>query len=635
MTKFPIVKLFLACLFIFILSETGWSQKKYYTKSKKAIKFFESAFKNYQLRYFSTAKNDLEKALSYDKQFLDAYILLGEITNEEGQKEEAIQHYQKAISIDKDYNPLMYLRKADLEKETGNYEQAKADYETFLSYNKHLKEYGNYIEKKIEQCKFAIELKKHPVKFEPTNLGPEVNSQISEYWPSLTADDSMLIFTSSDRKSMSQEDLYYSIRKNRKWLKAVKIGTPVNTTGSEGAQTISADGKTMVFTACLRSDGFGSCDLYISKKKGDKWSIPVNIGQPINSPYKESQPSLSADGKTLYFVSNKPGGKGKFDIWQSNFVNGKWATPLNLGDSINTKEDELAPFIHYDDQTLYFSSEGHLGMGGSDIFISRKLANDGWSSAQNLGYPINTHFNEESLIVNADGSLGFFSSNMDGGYGQKDIYQFELPPEIEPNKVVFIKGLVYNSKNQNPLAAEIEITETVGHLERNTESDEITGEFLSCLPPKKTYSFHVEKMGFMIFSESFALEDSSIFVKIPLQPIEIGITAVLKNIFFEYDSYELKKESFPELEKLKNFITDNNLSIEIQGHTDNQGTEAYNQKLSTNRAKAVYDYLIKSGIKKEKLSYKGYGFKIPKSTNSTEEGRAKNRRTEFKVLSVK
>ncbi|NJO91600.1 MAG: hypothetical protein HC831_23535 [Chloroflexia bacterium] len=260
---------------------------------------------------------------------------------------------------------------------------------------------------------------KRPVKFEPINLGPTINSPISEYWPSLTADDSTLIFTSSDRKSMSQEDLYYSIRKNRKWQKAVKIATPVNTTGSEGAQTISADGKTMVFTACLRSDSYGSCDLYISKKKGDKWSVPVNIGQPINSSYKESQPTLSSDGKSLYFVSNKPGGKGKFDIWQSNFINEKWTIPLNLGDSINTEDDELAPFIHYDGQTLYFSSEGHLGMGGSDMFISRKLKNGEWSYAKNLGYPINTHFNEESLIVNAAGNLGFFSSNMAGGFGQR------------------------------------------------------------------------------------------------------------------------------------------------------------------------------------------------------------------------
>jgi outer membrane protein OmpA-like peptidoglycan-associated protein/Tfp pilus assembly protein PilF len=629
------LKLFFACLLVFSISGTSWSQKKYYTKSKKAIKYFESAFKNYQLQYFNNAKNDLEKSLSYDGQFIDAYILLGEIANEENNKEKAIEYYQKAISINKDYNPLMYLRKADLEKETGKYHIAKTNYETFLSSGKQLKEYRGYVEKKIRQCKFAIELKKKPVEFNPNNLGADINTSISEYWPSLTADGEMLVFTTSNRKTNSQEDLYSSIKINGQWQKAVKIAPPINTQGSEGAQTISADGKTMVFTACLRKDGYGSCDLYISKKKGANWSRPVNIGPPINSQYKESQPSLSANGETLFFASNRPGGKGQFDIWKSDFVKGKWTTPLNLGDSINTAEDELAPFIHYDNKTLYFSSQGHLGMGGSDLFISKKLENNTWSKAKNLGYPINTHYNEESLIVTADGKLGLFSSNMDGGLGQKDIYQFVLPTEIKPGKTIFIKGLVFNAKTKEPLAAKVEISNTNKNETLNTESDEITGEFLSCLPPQQNYFFHVEKEGFMIFSDNFALADSSIFIKIALQPIEIGSTAILKNIFFEYNSYQLKKESFPELEKLKKFILKNNLSVEIQGHTDNEGTDAYNQKLSTNRAKSVLEYLLKIGVKKEQLSYKGYGFKHPIASNQTEEGRAKNRRTEFKVISVK
>ena len=616
-------------------NSVAFGQKKYYSKSKKAVKHFESALSKYTLKYFTQAKQDLSKAIAADKNFLDAYILLGEIANEENQKEKAIDYYQQAISIDKDYNSLMYLRKADLEKEAGKYQEAKTDYQAFLSYGKLLKEYKVYVEKKIEQCDYAVELKKHPVKFEPENLGSAINTALSEYWPSLTADDSTLTFTTSDRKTNSQEDLYFSTKNHGKWQKAVKIGTPINTQRSEGAQSISADGKTMVFTACLRPDGYGSCDLYISKKRGNKWSTPVNIGPPINGKYKESQPSLSANGKKIYFASNRPGGKGKFDIWMSQLENNRWSNPVNLGDSVNTSLDELAPFIHYDGQTIYFSSEGHLGMGGSDLFISRKTLQGQWSYAKNLGYPINTHFNEESLIVTADGHLGLFSSNMDGGFGQKDIYLFEIPPKIKPQKTIFIKGLVYNSKNNHPLPANIEISSGVGNTKLNTESDELTGEFLSCLPPKKTYAFYVEKKGYMIFSENFLLADSNIFVKIPLNPIEIGVTAVLRNIFFEYDSYKLKNESFPELNKLRRFITKNNLSIEIQGHTDNQGTTAYNQKLSTNRAKTVYEYLIKAGIKKENLEYKGYSFTEPIAPNDTDEGRAKNRRTQFKILSVK
>jgi len=628
-------RLVLIVILLLTFSSEALSQKKYYSKSKKAIKYFESALYQYRLKYFDKAKQDLTKALSADKKFLDVYILLGEIANEENQKEKAIEYYQQAISIDKDYNSLMYLRKADLEKETGMYQKAKTDYQKFLSYGKLLKEYKSYVEKKIKQCSYAFELKKHPVEFNPENLGSAINTSISEYWPSLTADDSTLTFTTSNRKTNSQEDLFFSIRKGGKWQNAIKIGSPINTPRSEGAQSISADGKTMVFTACLRPDGYGSCDLYISKKKGNKWSTPVNMGPPINGKYKESQPSLSSDGKKVYFASNRPDGKGKFDIWKSSFVSNKWSEPVNLGDSINTTEDELAPFIHYDGQTIYFSSEGHLGMGGSDLFISRIKDDGNWSSAKNLGYPVNTHFNEESLIVTANGHLGLFSSNMQGGFGQKDIYQFELSPGIKPKKTIFIKGLVYNAKTSIPLPAKIEITSVTNNISVNTESDEITGEFLSCLPPQKNYAFHVEKKGYMIFSESFSLPDSNIFIKIPLQPIEIGVTAILKNIFFEYDSYKLKEESFPEINKLKDFVINNELTVEIQGHTDNHGTATYNQKLSTNRAKTVYEYLIKSGVKKEKLKYKGYGFTFPIANNNTDEGRAKNRRTEFKILSVK
>lgn len=627
------VRYVLLLLIYLCISNTSFSQNKYYSKSKKAIKHFESAIYQYNLKNFPLAKSEITEALSADNNFLDAYILLGEIANEENEKSAAIEFYKKAISIDKDYNSLMYLRKADLEKETGSYEAAITDYQTFISYKKLLRDYQSYVDKKIVQCNYAIELMKHPVEFEPINLGNAINTEISEYWPSLTADDSTLVFTSSNREINSQEDLYFSTKKDGKWQKAVKIASPINTDRSEGAQTISADGKTMVFTACLRPDGFGSCDLYISWKNGDRWTTPINMGAPVNGKYKESQPSLSADGKTIYFASNRPGGFGKFDIWESSTIgNNIWETPVNLGDNINTDEDELAPFIHYDNNTLYFTSEGHPGMGGSDLFISRRKDNGEWSKAQNLGYPVNTHYNEESLIVTADGNTGMFSSNMNGGYGQLDIYEFELAPSLKPQKTIFIKGIVFDAKTKEPLYSQIEIVPYDTPNVLTTESDKSSGEFLACLPPKQNYAFRVDKKGYMLYSENFLLPDSNIYINIPLQPIEIGVSVILKNIFFEFNSYALKKESFPELNKLKNFITQNNISIEIQGHTDNIGTAKYNMELSTNRAKSVYDYLVKEGIKKEQLSYKGYGYSHPIADNNTDSGRAKNRRTEFKIL---
>jgi outer membrane protein OmpA-like peptidoglycan-associated protein/tetratricopeptide (TPR) repeat protein len=610
-----------------------FAQPKYYTKSKKAISNFESAFYQYKLGYYDQSKLLIDQALKIDDQFIEAYILLGEIAKEENQKEEALKYYQKAISINDNYQPLAYLSRAEIFKSIGKYADAKNDFLKFSSFKQFEREYGNYLLKNLKQCEFAIELMKKPVDFHPKNLGPEINTSKSEYWPSLTADDSVIVYTVSDRLKRSQEDLYTSSRENNSWKKGVRMSPPINSEGSEGAQTISADGKTMVFTACLRSDSYGSCDLYISKKKGKNWSNPLNMGNVINTSYKESQPSLSADGNTIYFVSNRPEGKGNFDIWRSTLkVSGTWSTPENLGDSINTSKDELAPFIHYDNQTLYFSSEGHLGMGGSDIFISRKDTNGNWSMAKNSGYPINTNFDEESLIVTANGDLGFFSSNMDGGYGQKDIYQFKIPQQLKPKKVIFAKGLVYNSKSLDRLQAQIEITDKSGNSNLFTESDSETGEFLVCLIPEKSYAFNVNKTGFMFYSETLLLKDSNMYINIPLVPIELGKSAILKNIFFNLDSFQLKEESFPELQKLIEFIKSNKIVVEIQGHTDNTGTVSHNQKLSENRAKSVFNYLINNGLDKIYLKYKGYGASKPIAGNETEIGRAKNRRTEFVII---
>lgn len=623
-------------LLTFLITQGVSAQNKYYSHKKKAIKKFESAISNYTLKYFEKARQNLYGALKIDKNFLDVYILLAEINDEEGKKKEAIDNFEKALKIDTDYRPLIYLRKADLELQTGQYSAAKADYKKFLSYTKKSRKYIGYVNTRIGHCEFAIEKIKNEVPFNPKNLGNDVNSPFSEYWPSLTADNSTLTFTVSDRKKNSPEDLFYSKRVKNKWQKAKNIGQPINTEKSEGAQSVSADGKTMVFTACLRKDGFGSCDIYISKKNGNRWTKPKNIGQPINTQYKETQPSLTSDGKTIYFVSTRPGGKGKFDIWKSSLQENKtWTVPKNLGDSINTKEDELAPFIHYDSKTLYFSSKGHPGMGESDLFISRLQNNNVWSSPKNLGYPINTYYNEESLIVTVDGKHGLFSSDMDGGFGQKDIYSFELYKEIQPNKTIFVKGLVYHATTNKPLDAKVEVISLSDTHIIKTNSDKVYGDFLLCLPPGKNYALNINKENFLPYSENFLLPDSNIVINIPLQPILKNKVFVLRNVFFDTDKFVLKKESFIELNRLVVFLKKNNLlKIEIQGHTDNIGSKTHNVALSTNRAKSVYSYLVKNKISKERLKYKGYAATQPIANNKTENGRAKNRRTAFKIIST-
>jgi outer membrane protein OmpA-like peptidoglycan-associated protein len=623
-------------LFTLLLLQNSFAQNKYYSHKKKAVKKFESALHNYNLQYYAQARQELSEALKIDKNFLDVYILLAEINDEEGKKEEAVINFEKALAINKKYHPLIYLRKADLELQTGQYQAAIKDYESFLEFKKESKKYLDYINTRIGHCKFAIEEIKNKVPFDPINLGPHINSPHSEYWPSLTADNQTITFTVSDRKKHTPEDLYYSKKAKDKWLPAKNIGQPINTQKSEGAQSVSADGRTMVFTACLRKDGYGSCDIYIAHKTGNNWSKPKNIGQPINSRYKETQPSLSSDGQSIYFVSTRPGGKGKFDIWQSHLQkNGQWSVPENLGDSINTKEDELAPFIHYDNKTLYFSSNGHVGMGGSDLFVSRINKNGEWSSPKNLGYPINTYFNEESLIVTADGTQALFSSDMDGGYGQKDIYSFALYKEIRPNKTIFVKGLVYHAVSKKPLEAQVTISSLVGSGLFGTKSDKENGSFLLCLPPQKSYALNIDKEGFLPYSDNFELPDSNIVLTIYLQPIEKDKVFVLKNIFFDTDKYKLKTKSYIELDRLIDFLNKNKkLKIEIQGHTDNTGSKTHNQILSENRAKSVYNYLIKNNMDKKRLTFKGYAATQAIADNNTKRGRAKNRRTAFKIIST-
>jgi len=622
-------------ILLFLTVQSTFAQNKYYSNKKKAVKEFETALQNYNLQYYSRAKQNLYNALKIDNKFLDAYVLLAEISYEEGNKQQAIENFNKALKINKNYFPKIYLRKADLEFQTGQYAKAKADYKTFLNYPQAQK-HTLYVQTKIKSCDFAEKMLEKPVPFHPENMGNEINSPISEYWPVLTADGNMLVFTRSDRKKNTPEDLYYSVKKNNQWQKAQNIGAPINTPKSEGAQSISADGRTMVFTACLRNDGLGSCDIYIAYKTGNKWTKPVNMGSPVNSKYKETQPSLTADGKGLYFVSNRPGGKGKFDIWYSKQLkNGKWSVPENLGDSINTPEDELAPFIHYDGQTLYFSSFGHQGMGGSDMFIARKNTNGKWSVPENLGYPINTYYNEESIIVSADGKLGFFSSDMKGGYGQKDIYKFELYDAIKPQPVIFAKGIVYNAETKAALQANVKISSLTDSTVFKTKSDKVNGSFLITLLSGKSYAFNAVKKGFLPYSKNLSMPAGNIVIKIPLQPVKQGKVFVLHNIFFDVDKYNLKPESKAELELLVQFLKENpDIHLEIQGHTDNTGTYVHNLTLSENRAKAVYKFLINKNISAKRLTYKGFADKKPIADNNTKQGRALNRRTAFKICSL-
>lgn len=621
--------------------------RKYSTHSQKAIKYYESAVENMQVKKYDNAERNLGKAIKTDSSFIEAYLLLGDLYTDIKRTDDAIESYKKALDVNPEFYPGTYYFLGNLYYNKMDYQNARFCFKRFLSFKTLENPQYKKILRVIANCDFAIKALNNPVPFQPVNLGDSVNSANSEYLPSLTADEQTLVITvrrpgdefTIDRENAEEEDFYICHKINGVWSKAKKMPAPLNSHGNEGAQSIAPDGRFMVFTACERDGGFGSCDLYYSRKSGEKWSRPVNMGKPINTESWDSQPSISSDGKTIYFASSRPGGKGGSDIWRTTIEDdGTLSVPVNLGDSINTEGNEMSPFIHPDDQTLYYSSNGFPGMGGMDIFFSRKTGKGNWNRPVNLGYPINTVADEINLIVNATGNMAFFSSDKKGGYGKQDLYGFELYEEARPVPVTYMKGTVFNSETKVKLSAEFELIDIeTGKSVVKSYSDPVTGEFLVCLPADKNYALNVSKGGYLFYSDNFQLtgpaRKTEPFLKdIPLKPIKVGESVVLKNIFFETDKYELKPESLIELDKLTGLLQKNpGMKIEIGGHTDNVGTKEYNLELSLQRSMTVYDYLISKGIGKERLTYKGYGFDQPIDSNDTAEGRANNRRTEFMV----
>jgi outer membrane protein OmpA-like peptidoglycan-associated protein len=429
------------------------------------------------------------------------------------------------------------------------------------------------------------------------------------------------------------------------WLPAEPMKS-INTPYNEGAQSISADGKLLFFTACTQSDGYGSCDIYFSKNNAGAWTKPKNAGEPVNTAAWESQPSISANGEFLYFVSNREGGNGSMDIWRCR-LNGfyasgepRWSKPQNLGEMINTSGNETSPFIHADGKTLYFASDKLMGLGGYDIFYSRLTNDTVWKTPVNMGYPINTHKDEQGLIVDASGIRAYYSSDRPGSKGL-DIYQFDLYEKARPTPVSYVQGKVFDKTCGFPLCAQIELIDLdKNKLIAKKESCWEKGEFLMCLPLGNEYAFNVSRSGYLFHSENFALKqarnaDDPFQLDIPLNAIEVGNATVLRNIFFETAKYELLPNSKVELGKLIDFMAKNpQVKIEIGGHTDDVGSKELNEELSQNRAQSVYNYLVENGVGASRLSYQGYGFSVPLAGNDTAEGRAQNRRTEFKVVST-
>ncbi len=635
-------KAFILLLFLYSIAPHQGLAQNLHTTSNRALKAYNEGKQSYDFLDIRNAEKFLKQAISIDSNFYEGYMVLGEMMSKLRRFFESADFYRKAVRIDSLFFRPVFFPLANAEMMSGQYANALIHYNVYLVQPGISEKNKAVALKSIKDCNFAVEALKNPVPFSPVNLGDSINTTDDEYWPSITADGQTLMFTrqvNSGRSSpRTQEDFYISHSDNGTWSKAVSAGYPLNTNQNEGAQTISSDGRYMYFTACDRPDGEGKCDIYFSSFDGTNWSLPVNIGPPVNTQAWESQPSISANGRMLFFASNRPGGIGGMDLWYSVLnEEGNWGIPVNLGKTINTPGDEMSPFIHFDGKTLYFSSNGRVGMGGYDIYFTKMKDDTTWTEPQNLGYPINTYNDEMGLIIDASGQEAYFSSKRDDIHG-KDIYSFSVYESVRPDPVSYFKGKVYEKGTGKLLVASYELVNlSTGHIVVSNISD-MNGTFLVCLPPDHNYGLNVFKAGYLFYSDNFMLEGvhsamEPYIKRIDLSPVRVGEKLMLSNVFYEFDSWEIKKESYSELNNLVRLLSDNKkITVEIGGYTDAIGTDEYNLDLSEKRARSVVEYLISKGIVAKRLRSKGYGAASPIGNNVTNDGRKLNRRTEVKII---
>lgn len=610
-----------------------------HAQSAKARKYFEQGYEAFQYGEFEEAEKLYFKAIGKEPHYTDALDALAKLYQVRGVDSKAIFYYRKVLEID-NRHPFALYELGELYFGKEMLDSAKFFFNSFLSvagggddkFTRHAK-------KRIENVHFAQRAMASPEDVQPQSLGLNINTQFEEYSPALTIDGNTMYFNHLDASVdfySQNEDIFVTKKVNGKWQPARSIGPPINTIENEGAFCVSADGKYIFYTACNKQGGKGRCDIWITMNRNGEWSLPQNIGAPINTKYWESQPNLSSDGRRMYFASNRPGGYGGIDLYVSYFSDTGWTEPQNLGPKINTSGDEQFPFIHPDGRTLYFSSDGHPGMGESDLFVAHLRPDNEFDRPINLGYPINSIGEDFNLIVERNGTTAYFStSKLEDGEGGLDLYTFELPDKYKAQRVNYLQATVIDAVTGKKISARIELSALDGSSKVNLTT--INGGFLVPLEAQLRYALHVESKGYLFLSEYFDMPNTDPGIPfemvIKMQPMLVGNTTVLNNVFFDTDKTVLKDESLVELNKLVEFLNNNpEMRIEIGGHTDDQGSQSYNLDLSERRAKAVMDYLVSQGIEADRLRYKGYGQMAPIVSNATVEGRAKNRRTEFKII---
>ena len=641
---------------LFFNITTTIAQNVNFEKSNfKGNKNYRKAYNNYldgrdyyDQNVYNIALNYLLPANDFNPDNAELNFMIGDCYLHSIYKDKALKYLKRSWDLNSEFSKEIHWMIGQAYQYNYKFKEAKKEYYEFkisLSPTE-LYDWTDRIEKKMAECSNGMVLMANPTGGMVVNL-KKINSEASEYGPIITADGKTMYFTSRRKGSTGGkldlddfqpfEDIYFTTKDGYSWNEPQNIGPPINTDTHDATVGISPDGQTLYI---YRGNVDGG-DIFTSTLNGNDWSEPVALPAPINSLEHENSASISFDNKTLYFVSNRDGGFGGKDIYVvSRNDQGIWGGVKNLGDIINTKYDEDGVFIHPDGKTLYFSSKGHNTMGGYDIFYSVKDKNDNWSQPKNMGFPINSPDDDVFFVVTADGQQGYYSSIRKDGTGGKDIFVINFSTGIDDKsdkELTLIQGKITDDQD-NPVQADIEIYDvdkdkSIGQYHSNKE----TGEYLISLPEGKNYAMFVNKDNYLFYTENFNTTKKNDFEKITknikLQQLKVDAKTILKNIFFDYGNAILKENSFSTLDRVIKFMNNNpDIKIEFSGHTDNVSSLATNQPLSENRAKAVKNYLVKNGISPSRVLTKGYADKYPIADNNTEEGRAKNRRVEIKII---
>ncbi|MFC0655859.1 OmpA family protein [Mongoliitalea lutea] len=631
-------------VFIFLQAFAVQSQT-YSIIDSRAIKMHQEGDELAKRRMYDQAIEKYKASIQREGGFLESYIKWSRILFTQKKLDEALEVVNRGEAragkaseqIQADIGWLkMYIFLAQ-----GAFEQAVTSFDTVDKYlTPSFRSSREYIDQRARIAYVRLVLE-NPLDITKERLPEPLNQFAMQYFPVLTADSKKILFTKRDGiKDFQKEDIFvsYLLDDGENWTKPAGISEIINTPYNEGTCTISADGNILIYTSCDAPDSFGSCDLYIAYRVNGKWQRPGNMGKHVNSRFWDSQPSLSADGRMLFFSSNRRGGYGGNDIWYTvRKADGSWSEAKNLGGIINTPKDEVSPFMYFNNEVLFFASNGHLGLGGLDIFLSRVIDGE-FTEPENIGYPINDHRDQFSLFITAQRDYAYYTeSTFQGQEIERSLlYRFKFPESVAlGDKLIVTQGKVVNSKTGKAIDARLSLVSLSNDSTLyEFRADGASGEFMMLYPDKDFSGLYVEKEGYLpkIFNVDKDGLKNKDNLEISLIPIATGEEFVFENIFFDFDKHELKPESMSSLKRLYEFlITNPNANIYINGHTDNVGSTAYNEGLSLRRAEAVKDYLLGKGIKEGRAIPLGKGDREPIKPNDTAENRAFNRRITISI----